>query len=435
MPIYEVTSPDGRTLSLDGPSPPSEAELDQIFATVRQPDFKTETIGHVPLIDRALEALPAVGGMTGGMIGGAGGTAFGMGFGGIPGALGGAAFGGATGEAVKQLGKRILGREAPATPQAAAGQIGMEGATQGALEGAGQGMGAGLAAGGRVLLENAVRPSMTLLREFPNVMSVIEKGQFPVGRFLPFLRPGSQQAGSAMGEAAGAVRALLTKAEQAGTTFPASDVAQPVLSLVDDIAKQPLAQADQRRLSRMLSQFLDEHPGPLTPNAVKDLKQRAQAIAKPIFSAQQKGFPVSADQPLTARFNQAIAKGAKNTLETIPGVAQGEKRTQDLIGAQRALKQAEGRRLPLAVEGISASAATVAGLLGPDSSLDSKVKNGVTAYLVARGLGSPRTLSRAGIALTTRQMTGLARQFPRFAEAVIAQSRAGAPPTAGTAAP
>ena len=46
MPTYDVTGPDGRTLSLDGPAPPTEAELDEIFAAVgaRQPDFRSEVV-------------------------------------------------------------------------------------------------------------------------------------------------------------------------------------------------------------------------------------------------------------------------------------------------------------------------------------------------------------------------------------------------------
>ena len=34
MPIYEVEAPDGRILEIEGTQPPSEKELDDIFATV-----------------------------------------------------------------------------------------------------------------------------------------------------------------------------------------------------------------------------------------------------------------------------------------------------------------------------------------------------------------------------------------------------------------
>ena len=412
MPIYSVQAPDGRTLRIEGPTPPTEADLDAIFAAVRPP-------AQGPSItERALDTLPAVGGMAGGLIGGVGGTAFGFGFGGVPGAIVGAGFGGATGEATKQLGRRAFGFEAPATPTAAASQIGKQGVTQAALEVGGQGLTRGMKLAGRALLENAVRPTMTLAEEFPNVMAVIEREGLKVGRFLPFLKSGSQQAGTKLASAAGAVRTLLTKAEQSGKTFTADQVAKPVLDLVDDIAKQPLSQSDMARLTGMLDEFMAQHPGLLTPRAVKDLKQRAQAIAKPIFKAQRKGFPVASDQPLTARFHEAVAGGAKEALETIPGVKGGEKLTQELIGAKRAITQAERRRLPLAVEGISAASGTVWTLLQPNSGLDEKVRNGAIAYLVARGLGSPRTISREGWLLTRKQTGALLNQFPRLAQAM-----------------
>lgn len=38
MATYEVTSPDGRTLELEGNSPPTEQELEQIFSTVQKPE-------------------------------------------------------------------------------------------------------------------------------------------------------------------------------------------------------------------------------------------------------------------------------------------------------------------------------------------------------------------------------------------------------------
>lgn len=395
------------------------------------------TSAKPPLIDRALDALPAVGGAVGGVVGGAGGAAFGMGFGGVPGAIGGATLGGGAGEAVRQLGRRVLGHDAPATSIDAAKDIGKEGAVQGAMEVAGQGAMHAAAGAGRVLMENAVRPTMSLLQDFPNVMAVIERERLPVGRFLPFLQAGSQRAANLRTASARAVRELLVKAEAAGKMFSPDEIAKPVLELVDDISKQPLSQRDMQRLGTMLDEFLVSHPGDLTPVAVKELKQRAQSIAKPIFKAEAKGFPVSADQPLMARFNDAVSRGAKEGLETIPGVAQGEKQTQDLIGAGRALRQAEARRLPLAVEGISASAATVAGLLSPDSSLDTKLKDSAIAYLVARGLGSPRTMSRVGLALTSAQIKQLFRQFPRLAEAAATQVQTGAarPARADTAAP
>lgn len=371
--------------------------------------------------DTAVDALPTVGGALGGFAGGVGGTVAGVGVGGLPGAIGGATLGGATGEAAKQLINRLRGAPAPTSASEAAQGIGTEGAIQGASEVAGAGLGAAARVGGKALMENAVRPTMTLVREFPDVVDTIIANRLPVGRILPGIAKGSEQAAAKLGAAGRSVRALLAKAGQAGTTFTGSDVAQPVVDLVQDLAKQPLGEAEQRRVAGMIQEFLDRHPGPLTPDAVKDLKQAAQAIAKPIYASASKGFPVTADQALGARFNSAIASGAKSSLETIPGVAAGEAQTQELIGATRALKSAENRRLSLMAEGASVAVGSGAGaalgqLLGPDSHLDGPLKQSVIGWLVTRGLLSPRSMSRGALVLTSQAAQAALRQFPRLAE-------------------
>lgn len=440
MPQYRIRDPrSNKTVVLTGDSPPTEQELHQIFARLNTdplPMPAAATAGMLPpsevggepsqqtppgFIDRALGALPAIGGMAGGIIGGIGGTVGGVGVGGAPGALGGAALGGAAGEAAKQLVSRLSGRVAPETPLAAASAIGREGLTQGALEAAGGALGAGARVVGKALVENAVRPTMSLVREFPDVIETIVRERLPVGRALPMLPKGSERALAKLGDASSSVRALLEKAGQSGRTFDASQLIQkPIFELIDDISKAPLGDAQERQLTGMIDEFLKRHgSAPLTPEATKALKAQAQSLAKPVYKAVEKGFPVTPEQSLTARFNAAVATGTKEGLETIPGVAEGEARKKSLIGASRALKQAENRRLSLAGELGSAAlggtvGAAVTGLLG--SNADAGLKSGVTGWLIARGVASPRSLSRGGLVLTSRQAQALLREFPRLAE-------------------
>lgn len=378
------------------------------------------------LVDRAVELLPAAGGMAGGITGGIGGTVLGVGVGGVPGAIGGATLGGGFGEAAKQLINRMRGKEAPTSATDAALTIGKEGAIQGGMEAAGGAVGGAAKMAGRALLENAVRPTASLLREFPNVMSVIEKARLPVGRGPFGGASGSAMATKLRGASAKGLRTLLTKAEQAGTRFNNNDIAAPVLDLIDQIAKQPLGDAEDQQLAGMISEFLRRHPGPLTPNAVKDLKQSAQAIASPIYRAQQAGHVIPAGETLKGRFNEAIASGSKRALDTIPGVSEAEAKTQSMIGATKALRQAEGRRLPLSAETISVAAPIIQTLLKPGGSLPDEVRRGVVSYLTTRGLMSPRSSSRIGLGLTAKQTTQLLRQFPRLGEAVATQLQAGA---------
>ena len=374
------------------------------------------------IVDRLVSMLPTAGGIGGGIAGGIGGTAFGLGVGGAPGAIGGAALGGAFGESLEQIINRLRGQDVPATPMQAAVPIMKEGLTQGAIEGVGLGIAKGAGSLGRSFLENAVRPPETILREFPNVMETIAKERLPVGRGLvPGTLKGSQQAKGLLRTSSRNTRQLLQGASSTGQTFaPQQIAAKRISELADQIRTQPISGPDLRRLSDMTMAYIREHGAAMTPQAVKDMKQAAQSIAKPIFKAQQAGGGVSADQALGARFNAAIASGAKDALETIKGIAESEGRTQSLIGATRAITKAEARRLPLATESLSGAAAVISAIAAPGSGADDRVRNALVAWAVARGIGSPRTISRTGLMLTGKQAQLALREVPRLAQAAAA---------------
>jgi hypothetical protein len=82
-------------------------------------------------------------------------------------------------------------------------------------------------------------------------------------------------------------------------------------------------------------------------------------------------------------------------------------------------------------ESVSGAAGTVASLLSShgDNSLPTDIRNGAITWLVTRGLMSPKTTSRAALALTQPQMRALFQQFPRLAYAVVQQMQK---PTATT---
>jgi hypothetical protein len=153
----------------------------------------------------------------------------------------------------------------------------------------------------------------------------------------------------------------------------------------------------------------------LTPLAVKEMKQAAQGLAKPIFRARNAGNVVPAGESLKANFNEAIASGAKDALEGIDGVAASEARTRGLIGATKAIRRAEVRRLPLMAE---VAAPVVGGVAGgaTGGDLEGRARNavgGVSAALLTRALLSPRTTSRAALGLTTPAIQQVLRQMPR----------------------
>lgn len=341
-----------------------------------------------------------------------------------------AGVGGAQGEALRQLIELIQDPipEGPGLPafkrlvgQAAAipGAMLREGGLQASAEAGGQGLIRGAAAAGRSLMENAIRPTITMAREFPDIVGTAIRERVPVGAGV-LGEKGSAIAKEKLGAAARHVRTLLDRATTDGKTFGASEIAAPVVDLIDDIAKQPLAEADMNKLAGMIDQFLREHKGPLTPVAVKEMKQRAQAFADSVYKAAARGESTT-DQTVAAKFQGAVATGAKKSLETIPGVKEGEKKVQELIGLKRALTQSEARRLSLMAEGISGSAAVIGGLMGPNSGLDEKLKSSAAAWLVTRGIMSPRTTSRMALTMTSAQTREFLRAFPRIAMEVVRQ--------------
>lgn len=371
----------------------------------------------------AVDALPAVGGALGGIVGGIGGTVLGTPVGGVAGAVGGATLGGAAGEAARQLVNRARGVDAPASPFAAAAEIGKQAGVQGASEVAGQGVmkGASMAAHG--LMDFAIRPAPSVAEEFGDIAGTAIRERIPVGRLTPGSPRGSVLARTMRKESGANTTNLLTAAGNAGKRFTAAGIATgPVTEMAGTIAKQqPLSETELSSVSKMFAEYLDNHAGDLTPLAVKDLKTGAQGSAKPIFRARNAGNVVPAGESIKANFNEAVASGAKEALETIPKVAESEARTRGLIGVTKAVRRAETRRLPLAAE---LAAPIVGGIAGgaSGSGLDGRATNaasGVSAAVLTRALLSPRTTSRAALGLTTPAIQQVLRQMPRAAVAAL----------------
>jgi hypothetical protein len=273
--------------------------------------------------------------------------------------------------------------------------------------------GAGMAAHG--LMDFAIRPAPTVAEEFGDIAATALRERLPVGSVLPGMSKGSEQARAVMRESAQNTRGLLTEAGQAGTSFRPQDVARgPVTGLVGNIAKQPLSDSELNHVSRLFAEYVNTQGARMSPDALKDMKQAAQRIAKPIFRAINSGNAVPAGESLKAQFNKAIADGAKDALETIPGIAESEARTQSLIGATKAIRRAEVRRLPLVAE---VAAPAVGGAVAAASGQDAKTRagEGVGGALLTRMLLSPRSTSRAALSLTAPAIQQALRQMPRAA--------------------
>ena len=109
MPVYTVTAPNGKTLDITGPMPPTKEDLDRIFAEAGvggkpvippRPD-EPKMPRQRTYVDNAVDLIPPAMATAGGILGAIPGTAFGFGVGGLYTGAAGAALGGAGGEGIK----------------------------------------------------------------------------------------------------------------------------------------------------------------------------------------------------------------------------------------------------------------------------------------------------------------------------------------------
>jgi hypothetical protein len=198
--------------------------------------------------------------------------------------------------------------------------------------------------------------------------------------------------------------------------------------LARDVRKQPLASADIAQLRGMVNEFVRRHNGVLTPVAVKELKQRAFSLAKPVLKAERAGNVVTADRAMEARFHRALGKGARRALETIPNVTKTEARTQSLIGAHDATRRAEdvmgsgfSPYIPttLGRGAIPMAGAAIGGAL-PAGSREERLVHAIQGGAAAGFLGAPPVLSRMALMMTDPAIQFLLSQIlPRGATSLL----------------
>lgn len=252
--------------------------------------------------NRALAALPAAYGMAGGFVGSVGGP---------PGRALGAGIGGAIGE---------LGRQAGATGgQLSPMGILNQGMQQAGLETAGGVAAEGASALARPLMRRALGVGRTLFG------TGVEEAALENGLLVS--RGGAEKAITSRQDSAKALSTILGSAQRAGVKFNSADVASHVDELLNDGA---IPQKEKARIMRQLTDFLREQGTKIEPVLLKRIKQFYQARTD--YSG-----ALTLAQSNRAKFSGVMARGAREQLEAIPGVAEREAKTQGLIGAEEAI--------------------------------------------------------------------------------------------------
>lgn len=368
-----VTTPDGqRHVFPDGATP---AQIKAALASYGPPASPASSgyappqirppMSLAPLAARSAQLLPSAGGFVGGLAGGGEG----------PLSIGGASIGGGLGEGARQL---LTGE--PFSPAA----IGIRGAEQGAYQAVGGTLAKGAGMLARPVMRRALGVGKTILSNFPDaVETALSKG-------IPVSEGGAAKAMALRRESSQALGDLLAKEGAGGRKFNTAAVAEPVLKL---LKSNVLPKADKTRIAGQLVRFLDEQGAEVSPALLKQIKQFYQARASSAYRAGRAGA-LSIAQENRGLFSKALASGARQQLETIPGVAAREGQTQSLIGAERAVKEA---------------------VMRPPRPFEIH-KPGT--YPIAN---NPYVLSRVALTVNSPHFRALAKQSPRLAAAIVSQ--------------
>lgn len=359
----------------------------------------------------------------------------------IPASIAASGLGAAGGAGIGSIANAAMGGDdGPKTAADVAKTMGTEGALGAAGEAGGRALNAGLQGAARFVYKGALRPSITLQREFPNIVETglaegapvtaggaqavdaarqasaqqaaailaakdaerpavkgllppaqgVELGAAPVSPTMPALRD-PRSAGVLMGR-------VLPSTPTPGVTYPqmigAPEILKQGLSDARSAASAaPLPGEAQGALSDLEQRFLQQRPNGMTLTEANKLKQAAQDLANSAYRAADRGMPINSTE---AQFNKGVASGTRQAIEArAPEVAPVNQRTQSLIGLQQALENAQMRNgagplNPRAVlgdfiPGLASGASILGNNLASSSVLPMSLKSALIAALGGGG--------------------------------------------------
>lgn len=338
-------------------------------------------------IDTAVDWAPTIGGAAGGLIGATGGPLT---------AIGGAALGGSAGEAIKNKIQEMRGKQAPQTLGQAALDVAGAGVGQGALEAAGAGVGAVMAKAGPRLMQSAVKPTLSVLKDVAKgapiprvVQTLLDEGinVTPSGyqKITTLLNATKEQRNEMIAAAA-------QKADSGVNPFA---VTSRLRETAQQFGSQVNPASDLNTISEAGQKFLDEFGGD------KIALEQANRIKEGTYAVLRKKYGQMGSADVEAQ--KALARGLKEEIETqVPGVEAVNRRLGNLSEAEKAV----GRRValssnrdPVGILWVAHNpAAFLAGLMDRSPAVKSMLARGAYSSAGAAARVSP-TLIRGAVAL------------------------------------
>lgn len=285
--------------------------------------------------DSALEkALPTIGGMAGGLVGGSRSNPIGMLL---------AAIGGSGGEGIRQTLAAMDGRwdDLPPDAQSQVAAILAEGVKQGGLEGVGRYvMGPVMKLFGRAMYRSALKPPVAVRREFGGK----EVADTLVDAGVPITRSGAGGAkveGLLRDAGQDTARTIADAEANGAVPVPMRAVVGALKKTRESVADRAVRGPAMDEVQAFRDAALAENPKFLPVSRAQAMKQAEQGLAINAYKAEMRGAPVNS---LETSMHEDLARGLREAIERrIPSIADKNKRTQDLIGALKAITAAEGR--------------------------------------------------------------------------------------------
>jgi len=284
-----------------------------------------------PSVLGAVDALPAVGGMVGGALGG--GLAVPTGPGALATATGGAALGGGFGESLRQMARRAIGAPAPQSGLEAVGGIAKEGAIQGGAQAVGGVLGGGLKMGGQRVMQSALKPNVSLLKEYSTTAPKIVQTLLDEGVNVT---PGGMEKLQLLFNSTNAE--IKEAVKNASGLIPKDRVAARALPTARKLSQQTNPRQALTDVADEITAFLNHPtlPGPLTV---------PEAQAMKIGTYQQIGKNYGKQSSASVETQKALARGLKEEIEfAIPKIKAMNAREGGIMAAQDAV----GHRVAIA---------------------------------------------------------------------------------------
>ncbi len=336
------------------------------------------------LLGKLLEALPAIGGMGYSMAAGGKSTPVGMGM---------AALGGVTGEAAKQTINAVRGKPLSSL-QDQLTSLATQGAVQGGIEGVGRAAVPAARWTAKRLYQSAVKPSVRLRREFPDIVQTALEEGIPAGG------GGVGRATRMVSESRQAAMNEVKNAAAAGASPVTANEIVPSLTSAAEVAKLRTLggrSSEMGAVTERANSIIQNTKGGVPLETAQATKETMQDLATKAYRAEEAGNPVNEIQRI---MDENVARAYRIAIEKrAPDVGAINARTQKLIGVMRTLEDAAGRvkNWNFGPSGMRAGIATAIGGTTYMHSQDSKAA--LTAAVGAYLLGSPGAASRLAIAL------------------------------------